>query len=563
MSIAEKLQTISTNVQKVFNAGKDSVDVGPTIKLSNHINPETGLWERPSSWPNLDSIELPSNFDGVYLTYDLTKIEDPWIGVYVNGETGKYTIERGHLSNGEFISDYSTTANINSVHRELLNSANGNIQLWRVTSAKPITRFGFATRTNVSNVSFNNYQPCVERYGQLPNATSLLSSVSAAYNSYSYSTAWLESDVVLVGTNSSVTNMTSAWYGSYNLQNLKVYNWNVSSWRPTSLTNVWRDCYQLPSLDIENWNVSSWNITALASTWKGCNALKELKLNKWNTTNWSVTSLNATWYLCVSLKKLEISNWNTTNWEVTTLETAWSNCSSLTILDLNNWNTLNWPITKINSAWNMCISLKVLNISNWKTSNWALTTLSSVWAYCYSLEKLNLNNWDTSGWSITSLSTTWFFCCSLLELGIDEWNTSSWRVTSIYEAWYNCYALTTLDLRNWNTSNWAVTNINLFVGGCNSLVSLLGTGSWTWVSSITSNTYAPDLQALTEFDGLPLKVSHSYSNSRMLSPESLVAIVTALPTITSTATLTLGTVNLNKLTNEQKAIATQKGWTLA
>lgn len=40
-------------------------------------------------------------------------------------------------------------------------------------------------------------------------------------------------------------------------------------------------------------------------------------------------------------------------------------------------------------------------------------------------------------------------------------------------------------------------------------------------------------------------------------------MLNALPTVTSTKTITIGTINIRKLTAEQIAIATNKGWTVA
>lgn len=56
------------------------------------------------------------------------------------------------------------------------------------------------------------------------------------------------------------------------------------------------------------------------------------------------------------------------------------------------------------------------------------------------------------------------------------------------------------------------------------------------------------------------------SNSTKLDKESLMSIINALKDFTGTGetrTVTLGATNLAKLTDAEKAIATQKGWTLA
>jgi hypothetical protein len=58
----------------------------------------------------------------------------------------------------------------------------------------------------------------------------------------------------------------------------------------------------------------------------------------------------------------------------------------------------------------------------------------------------------------------------------------------------------------------------------------------------------------------------SFQNCPLLSKESLLNILSVLKDISgtnTTQTLTLGTTNLAKLTDEEKAIATEKGWSLA
>ena len=42
-----------------------------------------------------------------------------------------------------------------------------------------------------------------------------------------------------------------------------------------------------------------------------------------------------------------------------------------------------------------------------------------------------------------------------------------------------------------------------------------------------------------------------------------MVVINGLQTVTTTKKLTLGTTNLAKLTDEEKKVATDKGWTLA
>lgn len=55
----------------------------------------------------------------------------------------------------------------------------------------------------------------------------------------------------------------------------------------------------------------------------------------------------------------------------------------------------------------------------------------------------------------------------------------------------------------------------------------------------------------------------SFSACTLLTHDSLMSIINHLATVSTTKTLTLGEANLAKLTDSEKAIATEKGWTLA
>lgn len=59
-----------------------------------------------------------------------------------------------------------------------------------------------------------------------------------------------------------------------------------------------------------------------------------------------------------------------------------------------------------------------------------------------------------------------------------------------------------------------------------------------------------------------MKVSFNIFKSTDFQESDLVTILNNLATVTSTQTLTMGSTNLAKLTDEEKAIATNKGWTL-
>ena len=84
-----------------------------------------------------------------------------------------------------------------------------------------------------------------------------------------------------------------------------------------------------------------------------------------------------------------------------------------------------------------------------------------------------------------------------------------------------------------------VTNITNAFNGCESLVHL-------------------------KLQNLPA-LAVNFSQCALLSVESLVGIIAALPALGdgTTLTCTLGATNTAKLTEDQIAVATAKGWTIA
>lgn len=462
--------------------------------ISNHTNAETGLWDRPVEWPDVESIELPSDFDGIYLTYDLTKTPGyGWIGVYVQTKTNTtYLVERGHLENSAFVVDESHTVAWKGYFRQALDDTYGNVQLWRVSSLGQIERFGFTPNTDTNNNNFNNFlQPCVEKYGQLPYIISLQGSYGTSWNSVCYSTQWLESDIVDIGRNSVVSSLIGAWQNCYSLQNLKVSNWNTTDWEVSSLLQTWQNCYSLQFLDLSKWDTSNWVVTSLAGTWDGCYNLFSLDLSKWNTSNWRITSLNNTWQYCYLLQKLQISTWNTSNWVVTTFAGTWYYCYSLLTLDLSKWDTSNWVVNNCQQAWGYCYSLQELDIENWDTSNWVVTTLYWTWGYCESLSSLDLSQWDVSNWRVTRLESTWTDMRSLQSLDVSTWDTSLWTVNQFNYAWAADYCLKELDIANWDTSNWVVSTLQGTWKDCFALSSLDLTkwDTYKWVVTNLNSTW--------------------------------------------------------------------------
>ena len=132
-------------------------------------------------------------------------------------------------------------------------------------------------------------------------------------------------------------------------------------------------------------------------------------------------------------------------------------------------------------------------------------------------------------------------------------------------AFQNCYSLINLDLSIFDTSE--CTDITSIFDGCNSLRTLDISGWNLSALEKCGNAFkscASLVNLITDGCIMP-SISFDLKTCISLSVDSLVGVIAALPTLAegTTATLTLGAINIAKLTEEQLAVATEKGWTIA
>lgn len=140
--------------------------------------------------------------------------------------------------------------------------------------------------------------------------------------------------------------------------------------------------------------------------------------------------------------------------------------------------------------------------------------------------------------------------------GLIKYSDTS-NVTNMDFMFQNCTGLTTT-IPQIDTSK-VTSMINMFYG-CFGLKDIpqLNVSNVTNMSGIFTTCYL-----LTNVRMYGMKADLDIHYSTRYTRESLVEILNNLATVTTTKTLTMGSTNLAKLTDEDKAIATNKGWTLA
>ena len=198
-----------------------------------------------------------------------------------------------------------------------------------------------------------------------------------------------------------------------------------------------------------------------------------------------------------------------------------------------------------------------------------VTTMNSMFSSCKNLISLDLSNWDTS--NVTDMNYMFNVCSNLTTLDLSNWDTS--KVTTMNQMFQTCSKLTSLDLSNWDTSK--VTTMNSMFGSCDVLTSVpsLRADSLTiasYQSPFGSNTKLVDFGGFINLKS-SWKGSYGVDKLTALSHQSLINILNGLFDFTgnnevptsSQGQLQLGTTHLGKLTDEEKAIATNKGWVLS
>lgn len=139
-------------------------------------------------------------------------------------------------------------------------------------------------------------------------------------------------------------------------------------------------------------------------------------------------------------------------------------------------------------------------------------------------------------------------------INIPQLNTSN--VNSMSQMCYECSNITTIPLLD---TSKVTTLVNAF-NGCLKLVAIPALD----VSKVSSMTYTfYHCYSLKSILMTGMKVEFDISASTKFERADLLIILNNLATVTTTQTLTMGATNLAKLTDEDKAIATNKGWTLA
>ena len=286
------------------------------------------------------------------------------------------------------------------------------------------------------------------------------------------------------------------------------------------------------------------------------------------TTNVRITDASYLFYNSVRLEYLE--DFLSLCENVVNTRYMFNSCNGLTEIDLSNFDTSN--VTDMQYMFYGCDKLTELDLSSFDTSN--VTDMQYMFTICRKLTKLDLSSFDTS--SVTRATYMFSSCENLPELDVSSFNT----INMIYmnNMFRDCRKLTELDVKNFDTSN--ATNVTRMFEGCKN-ISELDLSNFDF-SKVTSIDYifnsCTNLLTIHSFKNLGKAFTSkttnlsvytiSFNTNSNISHESLVDVITnglydlnltydvANGGTLYTQKLTLGSINLAKLSPEEIAIAT-------
>lgn len=226
--------------------------------------------------------------------------------------------------------------------------------------------------------------------------------------------------------------------------------------------------------------------------------------------------------------------------QVTNLNSAFARCYSLIRLKLPNLS----KITKFDNVFNSCSNLTELDLT---TLNPNIRTLNGLFEDCTNLVRVNFPSYNLD--KVTSVRGMISSCYKLLINFLSKIPNVEYAGDFIYD----CRNIQNLDFSSWEK----VTNLG--IQRCLDL-STLSLGNKPFLQSLLISSCSK-LQTLyiSSFGSELTNLSFIYCSK--LEYNSIMNIINALPT--TSGTLALGTTNLNKLSDSDKAIATNKGWTLS
>ena len=440
-------------------------------------------WERPSEWPDLDSLPLDttSTTDTIYMTYDADKGISAVAWHIDTLNSTKAVVDIGHIENGVFVSDDNTEVGNNTNFIKSLAGFSGLVVV-RITGQ--LTHCYGINATIDGATQNHRQQPMLERVAHVPNLLYL--TPHATNNSWGQ---WmLEREKISNGSGESITNMMNGWTDCRRLRQLDLSGFNTPN--VTNMSYTFSGCMSLAELNLSHLDVSK--VANFSYTFNNCSSLNTLNLTGWNTE--AATNMAYMFAVCARLHEiLGVEDFDVHL--VTSMSYMFSACIGIKKIDLSAWN----PQALANASYmfNACRGMLVIDLHGVKAP--LLTNASYMFINCHSAKIINLDGFETG--NVTTVAGMFNFCYSVQELDISGIKVTS-ACTSIYFMFNGCWSLKRLDFPEWDVSGLGSGNntANSMFLGCYSLEYITGIENWDFQLTNSLGSMFSGCQSLRELD---------------------------------------------------------------
>lgn len=201
----------------------------------------------------------------------------------------------------------------------------------------------------------------------------------------------------------------------------------------------------------------------------------------------------------------------------------------LVSIDVSTWDTS--KVTDFTQAFSLNHNLESIDVSNFNTGN--CVNFFAMFDEGYKITTLDVSKWDMS----SAKNIDWMFC--------------------------RCHSITSFDLSTWDTRN--VTSAHHLFSTCGvELIDLSGLDlrQVTNMYRAFNENYKLSVVKCTGLKLPNIELSSIGFDVSPLTVDSILGLLNALPLTDKGYSFQIGARNIAKLSDEQKAIATNKGWTL-
>lgn len=292
-----------------------------------------------------------------------------------------------------------------------------------------------------------------------------------------------------------------------------------------------------------------------------------------------VTSTAYMFYNCgYNLKEIDLSGLDTKN--VTDMSNMFYGCSSLTSIDVSGFDT--GKVESMNNMFNGCSNISSVDLSMLDTSR--LEEINGMFSGCSKLTEVDMSNFIFWNLDQMVMQSAFYNCKSLKSV---KFPVREIRLYNASSAFNYCSELISIDLSCFNTKDSTASAFQSMFTGCGKLEEIIGFSAANRAGcsiGFPNGNNATSPAALKRLTFRPYEGGYSIRsaiNIKYCSFErsGMVEMFNSLPDITAanvgtsykkititgnpclTGTLTDGTV-CETLTDEDRAIATNKGWTL-